>query len=153
MYGADGKINDEIGRGARGFISFARSIANSYSKDILASSRRLNATLAFDSRGLRGKYLIRPVNYLDIIPKDGADSARSRSDNEYEERLFTNKDGIPVEPYLTAVHLYDPTVQTTRELGYRFNNHSDDMIKHIKSMLGDAFAIGENGIMATKYTK
>lgn len=140
-YGADGRINSTIGKGAKGFISFARTIENSYTTDILSSSSRLNVTLAFDGRALKSRYFVRPVNYLDNNNNMDRDTKRGQGKNEYEERLFTDRDGIPVEPFLTGVHMYDPTVQTNKELEHRSGRrYNDDMRKSMRKFLGDQFA-------------
>lgn len=106
-------------KGTDNFVSFARSIGNSYNKGVVMSGSRTNVTLEFDGNAMARRYRIVPVDFLKI--NNPLTPNRERDDSEYEERIFTNKD-IFIEDYLTAVHVYDPRMASDFEDMVRFGS-------------------------------
>ena len=96
-------------RHGNNYISFARSMGSSYVNHIINGDYSNGAVLEFDTKGLRNKYKIIPVDYFKDKNAFGKSVTLKVSGQfEMEERLITSKDTVPLKPYLVAVHMVDP---------------------------------------------
>lgn len=100
-------------RHGNNYISFARSMGSSYVNHIINGDYSNGAVLEFDTKGLRNKYKIIPVDYFKDKNAFGKSVTLKVSGQfEMEERLITSRANIPIEPYLVAVHMVDPFIQS-----------------------------------------
>ena len=139
-----------IGNKYRRFISFGRSLQSSWANPRGGNSDNRSAvSLEFDANKLRADYKIVPVDYFSY-EKTGEDDdgmvhvrhGRGQGVSETEERLLTNKPAIPIEPYLTAVHvamtareqhIMDQIWRAKRVPKWKFA--TDAEIKHAENLL------------------
>ena len=94
-----------------GWSSFARTLDNSYNKNVIMGGGGLQVSFAFDGKALAQNFKIIPIDYLEAVRrfKDGPKpSERSKAGAEAEERLFYRPFkpiGFKIRPYLVAVHI------------------------------------------------
>ena len=88
------------------FISFARSLNNTFIADALDNGATFTVVFEFDARRLKRDHKIVPVSFY--APKNfQSDRVIAKGYTETEERLITNRPGIPLKDYMTAVHIYN----------------------------------------------
>lgn len=104
-------LNARVGMAKKytGWISFARSIRNSYNEEVIMGQGGVQVTLAFDYAKLKRDFTVIPVDYLQstYASANRSDSnRRGRGESEYEERLFFTKNPpeMQIDPYITALH-------------------------------------------------
>lgn len=79
-------------KGKHSYISFARSMNSAYVNGVIKNDH-ISYVFEFDWDKMRSNNLFGKINYF------------GDSGTEEEERLYTNKDYLPIDRYLTAVHI------------------------------------------------
>jgi len=113
-----------------GHISFTRSIGGHYTNSVINWAAVVWA-FEFDAAKLKSKYQVKPVDFF----KGGL---RKFGEDEQEERLVSKDHSMPIDPFLTAVHIYI-SAESVDDEDNRPNMLRDQLVGEMKSLKVPAY--------------